>query len=249
MTRITKAKTKETICREWDIVNPCRQSAIKKGLDISLSQVTAPCIIRHIVHDMPNTVLDVGCGTGYLTNEIAKIVDSCIGIDMSEKSISCALENYQRENLSFFRCIINQYHSTVAYDACVANMVFSSDPFWKRSLMHIIDLLPTGGKLYVTIPHPFFWAKHWKYENEPWYCYNKELFIENDFSLSLVPNLGVSTFIHRPLTHYINNLIQIGFSIETIEEPYPVGETPSGYSYEYPRFLFIKCIKRLTEQE
>jgi len=243
MARITEAKTKEIICREWDVVNPRRQTAIKMGLDISLSHVTAPCIMRHIINDKPNTVLDIGCGTGYLTYEISKLVDSCVGIDMSEKSIACAQKNYKRENLSFIRCIINNYQFSGFFDACVANMVFSSDPIWQHSLTHIIDFLPLGGKLYFTIPHPFFWAKYWKYENEPWYCYSKELFIENNFSLSLVPNLGISTFIHRPLSHYINSLIHIGFSIEAIEEPYPVGDIPSGYCYDYPRFLFIKCIK------
>lgn len=42
---------------------------------------------------------------------------------------------------------------------------------------------------------------------------------------------------------YVNTLQKIGFEIIKFEEPLPTHGTPEEYRYDYPRFLFIKCVK------
>ncbi len=37
-----------TISQEWDIVGPARQSAIELGKDISLVNITGPCITENL---------------------------------------------------------------------------------------------------------------------------------------------------------------------------------------------------------
>ena len=237
-------KQRQEMCAEWDIISVARQTAIEEGKDISLTQVTAPWIIQHIINEKPNRVLDVGCGTGYLSNEIAKNVKYCHGIDASEKSIDIAKRKYCRSNLCFEVHAIKDFNPSMCFDACVANMVFMDDPEWIDSIKNIYDILPVGGKLFMIITHPCFWPKYWNYQHEPWFDYMDEVFIENAFSVSLTEPMGRSTHIHRPLSHYIQGLIETGLIIEEIEEPFPNGACPDGYEYAYPRFLYFGCRKK-----
>lgn len=242
--KIIEPRSLAEIRNEWNGICQRRQVVIDEGRDVSLLSVTAPCILRHVQADHPKTVLDVGCGTGYLTSKIADYVPACVGIDCSDASIAIAGKHYRKPNLSFEVSEICKYVSDIEFDLCVANMVFMSDPTWKESTKHIHQLLVPKGRLYVMITHPCFWPKYWGYENQPRFHYHEETFFENDFSISLEKSMGEATFIHRPLAMYLKGLLSAGFSIEAVEEPFPVMSTPKGYQYSYPRFLFIKCQKR-----
>ena len=44
------------------------------------------------------------------------------------------------------------------------------------------------------------------------------------------------------------SIIGGGFNIIKIEEPYPIEKIPDSYNYNYPRFLFIKCKKDISQQ-
>jgi 2-polyprenyl-3-methyl-5-hydroxy-6-metoxy-1,4-benzoquinol methylase len=46
-------------------------------------------------------VLDIACGTGYGTAELAKSATSAVGVDISEESIAYANANYQAPNLEY----------------------------------------------------------------------------------------------------------------------------------------------------
>ena len=231
------------ICSEWDIVCEHRQNTIDAGDDISLLSVTAPCIVKHILQAAPKKVLDVGCGTGYLTSLVSQNVNECWGIDASGKSIAIAKKRYASQNTVFVQTTIEDFCSPFPFDACISNMVLTSDPLFRQSLKKMHDVLSLNGHLYIMIPHPCFWPKYWNYQDEPWFNYNEEIFIEHDFSISLVKSMGTTTYIHRSLATYIESILSVGFCIEQIEEPYPVGGVPKGYAYQYPRFLFIKCKK------
>lgn len=246
MLKPIKPKKLEDISSEWDEVCTDRHNAIVNDQDISLVSVTAPCILRHIAKDSPIRVLDAGCGTGYLSSLIAKqLIDSgvCYGIDVSIKSISIAQNNYISENLHFLQTSIQEYCPSSLFDMCVSNMALTCDPNLSKTLKKLYSLLIPGGCLLIIITHPWFWAQYWGYQDAPWFNYNKEIFIEHNFSITLVKSMGKSTYIHRPLSQYTSQLLSAGFIIEELEEPYPVGGMPDHYYYRYPRFLFIKCRK------
>lgn len=243
MARKSRNKSSADISREWDVICHARQAVIEQGKDISLTAVTAPCILRNVGNDHPHRLLDVGCGSGYLTSRLSEVVDDCLGIDISGESIKLAQKLYSADNLQFQCSSIAEFNTDAPFDACVSNMVFMSDPDWLGSIRHIFDLLKPDGRLYFTITHPCFWPRYWNYQNESWFDYRQEIFIEGDFGTSLAKSIGTTTHIHRPMSQYFNGIISSGFTIESVEEPYPVKAVPEGYTYEYPRFLFFKCRK------
>lgn len=241
--KIVKPKNIDVISAEWDCLCARRQETIEQGKDISLSFVTSPCILGEMEKEHPDSVLDVGCGTGYLTSLLAKRTKRCVGIDMSAESIHIAKQRYGESGASFITTTIEQYQAIEKFDICVANMVFSCDPDWIKSICVIRKLLNDSGKLYVMLPHPVLWSKYWGFQDAEWYHYNKEIFIEHNFSVSLVKSMGIATYIHRPLASYINDLLVNGFRLEQVIEPYPIKCTPTEYKYDYPRFLFMKSQK------
>lgn len=241
--RRTPPKSLNDICSEWDGVCEKRQTAIEQGLDASLSLVTAPCIVKSVREAAPNAILDVGCGTGYVTSLLAQEAAICCGIDASGHSIALAKERYILPNLQFVRSKLSDFSSDIPFDLCVAHMVLNCTPDLRGLLRRIYEFLPPSGAFFAMIPHPCFWPLYWGFQNEPWFRYQEEMFIEHDFSITLVNAMGKSTYIHRPLSQYINEIVSAGFSLEGTEEPYPIGPVPAGYSYPYPRFLLLKCRK------
>jgi methyltransferase type 11 len=236
-------KNSIAISAEWDSICETRQKAIEQGKDVSLLSVTGPCILRNLKKHIPDRLIDIGCGTGYLTYKLSEIANNCIGIDISTKSIQVAQAHYKRQNLKFDCCAIEEVSDFDSYDACVSNMVFTSTPNWLDVLSHVRNLLTIDGRIYFTIPHPCFWPQYWEYLNEPWFNYAQETFIEHDFRTSLSTSMGTTTHIHRPLSQYINGILSSGFIIEKVEEPFPTTPIPPEYHYDYPRFLFFQCKK------
>lgn len=231
------------ICSEWDTVCSIRQNAIDSGNDVSLTSVIAPSILKNVLQESHQSIIDVGCGTGYIASLLAKDSEICYGIDVSSKSISIAREKYASTGARFFNSSIAEFSTTISFDMCISNMALISDPFLYESLKKMYEITVPNGHLVIMITHPCFWPKYWGFQDENWFNYNNEVFIEHDFSISLIKSMGKTTYIHRPLSSYINGLTSVGFTIEKFEEPYPVGSVPTGYNYEYPRFLLIKCRK------
>ena len=48
-----------------------------------------------------DTVLDIGCGNGALTHDVAEKAGQVVGIDLNEKSISLARQRYSRGNIEY----------------------------------------------------------------------------------------------------------------------------------------------------
>ena len=89
-------KDLSTISEEWNSICGRRDEAIEGGLDISLNHVTIPCIIEEIEKEKPSSIIDVGCGTGFLTSCLANNAET-VGIDYSSKSIEIAQKKYKKE--------------------------------------------------------------------------------------------------------------------------------------------------------
>jgi len=51
--------------------------------------------------DRDNTILDIGCGFGALTYELAKRSKKVIGIDLNPKNIAIAKEKYNAPNIDY----------------------------------------------------------------------------------------------------------------------------------------------------
>lgn len=136
------------------------------------------------------------------------------------------------------------------YDRIIANMVLMNTPALPEFLSAAIYALKPGGKLVCTMTHPCFWPKYKDYDTEPWFKYNREIFVETPFTISLSRKAKLrATHIHRPLSQYMDSINEVGFDIECLNEPMPASKVQSLYPaiWRYPRYMALRLAKPITQ--
>ncbi len=145
-----------------------------------------------IVKNLPDLngkqILDVGCGTGELLNEIEKIYpqSSCIGVDISEEMLHKA--NDKNKNIKY---LVADVHN-LPFDDNTFDFVLNTISFHhyvspQSALNEMIRVLKPGGYIYIldSVKDPRFISFM------PWYwdrvdskiCYSKHLFTKEFYAL------------------------------------------------------------------
>lgn len=70
-----------------------------------------------------DTVLDIGCGQGQLSYDLAKSAKRVVGIDINKESIAYAKNNFTSPNLTFIKNDIASYHFQKTFDIIVLSNV------------------------------------------------------------------------------------------------------------------------------
>ncbi|MEI5993041.1 methyltransferase domain-containing protein [Candidatus Enterococcus mansonii] len=94
----------------------------------------------------PKKVLDIGCGTGELTNQIAELGHEVTGIDQSINMINQAKESYPQLNV-LQEDILNPSKRIGLYDSVFSNAVFHWIPDQELLLKNIAEHLKVNGQL------------------------------------------------------------------------------------------------------
>lgn len=89
--KLIQQKFNKDIANEWDNIAILRQKQIESKMDTSFHQILLPSISKQI--DLIKNVsqkklIDLGCGSGYLTNYLSLSVKETVGIDLSKKILN-----------------------------------------------------------------------------------------------------------------------------------------------------------------
>ena len=90
-------------------------------------------------------ILDLGCGTGQLTNEISKSGATVIGIDASENMINAAKEKYDK--IDFYVKDAANFQFEEPFDAIFSNAVLHWVLESEKSVISMFDNLKNRGRL------------------------------------------------------------------------------------------------------
>lgn len=187
-----------------------------------------------------SNVLDLGCGNGIFTLELAKHFPNVVGIDASKKMLKEAKKIVKGG--SFIRHNLEEPFPEFDYrfDLITAKLLLmyieNLDGFAKECS----KIIEKDGVVLVSIRHPF---RRYSEEKNLSYFYEK----------TLMHNIGGGSgtevfFMHRTLETYINTFRVNGFYCDLIEEPrvrasfmieYPVSEWRDGI----PRRLNLRFVK------
>lgn len=236
-----------SIVSRWNSIAEERDQQLRQGLDLSYREVLRPAIVNRSLLVKPKRCLDVGCGTGVLTEELARICPVVVGVDPSENSVRLARKN-KPPNLPVEYIVADvstlaESYSGDAFDLIVANMVLMDVIDLNQFVTGVRKLLKDGGVFLATITHPFFWPLYWGYFQEEWFKYDSEIAIESHFKISLAAQSEHTTVhFHRPLQAYSRILRKAGFCFTLAElTPDPTAEKSYPVPFEYPRFLIFEC--------
>jgi SAM-dependent methyltransferase len=230
--------TTADVASEWDRAAPTRDRQVETGVDDSALNVLSPSILDLVSRANLVRVIDVGCGTGWLTEQISGMAEAVCGVDPSAKSIEIAKVRHSEANIWYEVASIEQFASSHVseFTAAVANMTLSTCVDLVSALASISRVLVANATFVFTVPHPMFFPLYWKYNEKKWFRYERELQITEPFRIHAETTQVLTTHFHRPLEIYVNEAVSAGFRITEVREL-------RGQGFDLPRFLAVCLIK------
>ena len=232
--------------QRWCNSAELRRSQIESGLDLTFNEVFKPIFIQRVTSLNPSRVLEVGAGTGHLSKAL-----SCFGIEItaiepSNGMFTVATDVLRDSNVSLKNCTSFELEEStkfeVAYSHLVAHVVENLLDFFLSISRH----LESGSHFLFSTPHPCFFNNYKKIFGDE-YSYMEPLAKNISFNITKDPKNKISDvpYHHRPLSHYINSLVNAGFAIDGFDEIFPSLEIQQKYGapWEEPRYCIFICKK------
>ena len=105
-------------------------------------------------------VLDLACGTGYGSVELAQLADSVLALDLSQEAVQFASAHYSRPNLRFLQASCAEVPlPDASVDLVVAFEVIEHLADWPRLIQEARRLLAPGGQFIVSTPNKSYYAE------------------------------------------------------------------------------------------
>ncbi len=134
--------------------NKLDKIAAKYSEENGFEKVITQFKIREILkYSFGNYVLDMGCGIGLITRELAKKHKFVIGIDGSKNKINKARKYIQQKNIRLLQIYFDDFQPEIKFDTVILANVLEhvEDPV--RLLNKIVTWLSTKGRVIATVPN------------------------------------------------------------------------------------------------
>jgi SAM-dependent methyltransferase len=199
------------------------------------------------------SVLDVGCGDGQVSRLAVKIGASFVaGVDPTWKQVRVAAERGGGIHVSKAGADALPFFDET-FDAVVACLVFEHIGDVDAAISEVARVLRPRGRFCFFLNHPLLqtpgsgWIDDHVLDPPEQYWRIGDYLIEQESHEEVEKDIFIP-FIHRPLSRYVNALIQNGLYVERMLEPAP----PPGFlaraeHYEsastIPRLLYLRAVK------
>jgi SAM-dependent methyltransferase len=207
--------TNEAAIRGWNKMSFEELSALGSEGDFGRKHMLNPVVFRLLGELRGMRVLDAGCGNGYLSRLMAQRGALVTGVEPAAALYEYALAQ-ERDGEQRVRYIQADLSSGAdigsGYDVVVANMVFLAIPDWRAAMRNCVAALRVGGLFVFSVNHPCFeggigsWVRTGCLEI-------REYLHEYERTGPHGPNF------HRPLSWYVNEVVQLGCHINEMAEP------------------------------
>ena len=165
-------------------------------------------------------ILDAGCGQGYLCRLLARKGARMTGVEPVEAFIGYARRREEGDQLGieYVQADLSTWTPPLdPFDAVIANMVLMDIPDYEPALKNCVAALASQGGLIVSLLHPCF--------EEARSAWKGKGYVEvRDYFRERAVKQDVGYFIHRPLSSYLNSIIQAGCLLQRVIEP-QLGQT------------------------
>jgi 2-polyprenyl-3-methyl-5-hydroxy-6-metoxy-1,4-benzoquinol methylase len=251
--------TTEMLPSRWDANSSFWVRIIREHRDKYRNELTDPALLQAIGQPDGLTVLDAGCGEGYLSRILARNGATVTGVDFSAKQIEAAQTRSLNDALSvsFDVASVDELpYSDSTFDLVVCNHVLNDlhDP--SRPLSEFARVLRNGGRLVILMLHPCFYNKHAEREQATNGLIAASYFdtrsIEQAFEVDGLTSPVANTAWFRPLEFYTEELRKSGFVITSLTEPHPSPEQVQADSWwrkGFTRPLFMLLVAWLWDKQ
>jgi len=251
------------ISQAWDKVADKWSSRYTEYGDKNREYVIDPVVFRLMGSVKGLSVLDAGCGNGYLCRLLARKGAKMVGIDISKRYITIAEQMERKSPLGITYHVGTMSNLAMfqneTFDMVVSNLVLMDVHDLEKAVKELHRVLKKNGKLIFSIMHPCFssppvhgWLRIPQDSNrkEDWLYWKVDRYFDRSMEIWQYFDLPPVYSFHHPLSHYIKTLIRNGFTITNFEEPVPskraVKQHYREFGNEYnriPWFLIIGAKK------
>ena len=239
----------EEVGRYWDENAEVWTELVRAGFDHYRDGLNTPAFFEMLPEVNGLFGLDVGCGEGHNTRLLAEHGARLVGVDISERFVRHAREAEHDHPLGVryeVASAVDLPFDGASFDFATAFMSLMDIPETGRVLAEAFRVLRPGGFFQFSITHPCFDTPHREnlrdeagrtYAIEVGdYFRGREGEVQEWLFSAAPPEVreGRPPFrtpiFMRPLSWWLNGLIEAGFVLERFGEPYPsdedVGERP-----------------------
>ncbi|MGE5334232.1 MAG: class I SAM-dependent methyltransferase [Nitrososphaerota archaeon] len=235
--------TNDEAIRAWSQFSQEDAANFGEEGDLARRLLLNPAIFGLLGEVAGKVILDAGCGQGYLCRLLSKRGASITGIEPAEGWYTFAAQReqaealgirYLQEDLSLWR------PEPDTFDGVIANMVLMDIPDYLPALGACVASLKPAGRLILSILHPCF--------EEPGATWSEKGYVETrDYFEERAVSQSVGHYIHRPLSAYLNSVIQAGCRLDSVLEPRLDEASARQYHAEryahVPGYLLISATK------
>jgi len=188
------------------------------GDDDSFYRRLAPFLQTEIGDDLEGRrVLDLGCGHGWLGARLAAAGADVLGVDGSRALIRQAQTAHPQLTWQVQDLTEPVPDSWGRFEVVIAHMVLMGIPDLQVLLDGVCRLLVQDGTFVFTILHPSFFNQ--PIVETPPHRWVRAVGGYLDHQTWNIDSFGGHSHYHRPLTWYIQQLLNHGFVISGIDEP------------------------------
>lgn len=223
-----------------------RREQIESGADLTFNEVFKPLLINRIKSLSPSNVLEVGAGTGHISKELSELGFSVTAIEPSAGMYGVAKDVLSLTDVRLLNCTSLELEKNelyeVAFSHLVAHVVDDLNEFFES----VGRYLKATSHFIFSIPHPCFYNEYKGFFGDE-YNYMTPMAKNVSFTITKDSKNTISgvPYHHRPLSEYINKLVESGFAIDGFDETYPEEDIQLKYGakWETPRYCVFTCRK------
>jgi ubiquinone/menaquinone biosynthesis C-methylase UbiE len=257
-TKIKKRVKRGKDALDWDKAAPFFHEMFE-GENSLQNRIILPNLKRLLELKKDETLLDIGCGSGFFARAFVGTTKQVFGVDASKELVEIAAKSVPEAQ--FVNTSADKLHflKDNSIDKAIIVLALQNIRNAKSAIEECARVLKTGGRAVFVLNHPAFRIpkrSFWGFDERKNIQYRRvdEYMSESQVEILMKPGSDKSLktiSYHRPLQFYFKIFSKIGLVVERLEEwvsdrlsqPGPRAEAENKARREFPLFMAIVARK------